>query len=71
MWWRGVCCQEGLAALCANKRLTNRRRSETGEIVFFSAAIDDPHAFRLTSPWTWPLDIRWGRIFGLVRQNYL
>jgi signal peptidase I len=36
------------------------------EIVFFSAAVDDPRAFRLTSPWTWPLDIRWGRIFGLV-----
>jgi signal peptidase I len=37
------------------------------EIIFFSAAVDDPNAFRLTSPWTWPLDIRWGRIFSLVR----
>ena len=37
------------------------------EIIFFSAAVDDPSAFRLTSPWTWPLDIRWGRIFHLVR----
>jgi signal peptidase I len=37
------------------------------EIIFFSAAVDDPNAFRLTSPWTWPFDIRWGRIFGLVR----
>jgi signal peptidase I len=37
------------------------------EIIFFSAAVDDPHAFRLTSPWTWPTDIRWRRIFGLVR----
>jgi signal peptidase I len=36
------------------------------EIVFFSAAVDDPHAFRLTSPWTWPFDVRWSRIFGLV-----
>ncbi len=37
------------------------------EIIFFSAAVDDPNAFRLTSPWTWPFDIRWGRIFKLVR----
>jgi signal peptidase I len=37
------------------------------EIIFFSAAVDDPGAFRLTSPWTWPFDIRWGRIFKLVR----
>jgi signal peptidase I len=37
------------------------------EIIFFSAAVDDPSAFRLTSPWTWPTDIRWGRIFHLVR----
>ena len=37
------------------------------EIIFFSAAVDDPNAFRLTSPWTWPFDIRWRRIFSLVR----
>ena len=37
------------------------------EIIFFSAAVDDPNAFRLTTPWTWPFDIRWGRIFSLVR----
>jgi signal peptidase I len=37
------------------------------EIIFFSAAVDDPQAFRLTSPWTWPFDIRWRRIFSLVR----
>ena len=37
------------------------------EIIFFSAAVDDPGAFRLTSPWSWPFDIRWGRIFSLVR----
>ena len=30
-------------------------------------SVDDPNAFRLTSPWTWPFDIRWGRIFSLVR----
>ena len=37
------------------------------EIIFFSAAVDNPKAFRLTSPWTWPFDIRWGRIFSFVR----
>jgi signal peptidase I len=37
------------------------------EVIFFSAAVDDPSAFRLTSPWTWPMDIRWRRIFSLVR----
>jgi len=37
------------------------------EIIFFSAAVDDPGAFRLTSPWTWPFDIRWARLFHLVR----
>jgi signal peptidase I len=37
------------------------------EIIFFSAAIDEPDAFRWTSPWTWPFDIRWNRIFNLVR----
>jgi signal peptidase I len=37
------------------------------EIVFFSIAVDDPNALRLTSPWTWPFDIRWGRMFHLVR----
>jgi signal peptidase I len=37
------------------------------EIIFFSAAVDDPDAFHLTRPWTWPFDIRWGRIFKLVR----
>jgi signal peptidase I len=37
------------------------------EIVFLSAAVDNPDAFRLTSPWTWPFDIRWNRFFNLVR----
>jgi len=37
------------------------------EIIFFSAAVDDPNAFRLSSPWTWPFGIRWRRIFSLVR----
>ena len=37
------------------------------EIIFFSAAVDEPDAFRWWSPWTWPLDIRWNRFFKLVR----
>jgi signal peptidase I len=37
------------------------------EILFFSMATDDPQAFRLTTPWTWPFDVRWARIFTLVR----
>lgn len=36
-------------------------------IIFFSAAVDDPDAFRIFAPWTWPLDIRWSRFFDLVR----
>ncbi|MCC7250683.1 signal peptidase I [Hyphomicrobium sp.] len=37
------------------------------EIIFFSAAIDEPDAMRWFSPWTWPFDIRWSRFFNLVR----
>jgi signal peptidase I len=37
------------------------------DIIFFSAATDDPGAFRLTSPGRWPFDIRWGRFFHLIR----
>jgi len=37
------------------------------DIIFFSAKVDEPQAFRLTSPWTWPFDIRWNRIFNIVR----
>jgi signal peptidase I len=37
------------------------------EIIFFSAATDDPHALHLTSPWTWPFDIRWPRFFKRIR----
>lgn len=37
------------------------------EIIFFSAAVDEPNALRWTSPWTWPFDIRWNRFFNLVR----
>lgn len=37
------------------------------EIIFFSAAVDEPGALEWTRPWTWPFDIRWGRFFNLVR----
>lgn len=37
------------------------------EIIFFSAAFDDPDAFRVLTPWRWPFDIRWSRFFDLVR----
>ncbi len=37
------------------------------EIIFFSGAFDEPDAFRLLTPWRWPLDIRWDRFFNLVR----
>jgi signal peptidase I len=37
------------------------------EIIFFSAAVDNPNAFRLARPWTWPFDIRWQRFFRIVR----
>lgn len=37
------------------------------EIIFFSAAFDEPEAFRILAPWQWPLDIRWSRFFNLVR----
>ena len=40
------------------------------EIVFFSAAVDDPKAFRLTSPWTWPLDFAGaGSSIWFARRN--
>ena len=37
------------------------------DIIFFSAAVDEPDAFRIWKPWTWPFDIRWRRFFNLVR----
>jgi signal peptidase I len=37
------------------------------EVIFFSAAVDEPGALHWTSPWTWPFDIRWNRFFNLVR----
>jgi signal peptidase I len=37
------------------------------DIIFFSAAVDEPNTFRLTRPWTWPFDIRWNRFFNIIR----
>ncbi|MBL8884278.1 MAG: signal peptidase I [Hyphomicrobium sp.] len=37
------------------------------EIIFFSAKVDEPDAFRWYAPWRWPFDIRWNRFFKLVR----
>ena len=37
------------------------------EVIFFSAAVDEPGAFKWWAPWTWPFDIRWSRFFKLVR----
>ena len=37
------------------------------DIIFFSAAVDEPGSFRLLKPWTWPFDIRWSRFFNIVR----
>jgi signal peptidase I len=37
------------------------------EIIFFSHAGEEPQAFRLTTPWLWPFDIRWSRFFNRVR----
>ena len=36
-------------------------------IIFFSAAVDEPGTFQLLTPWRWPFDVRWSRIFNLVR----
>jgi signal peptidase I len=36
------------------------------EIIFFSGEFDEPDAFRLVTPWTWPWDIRWQRFFNFV-----
>ena len=37
------------------------------EIIFFSAAVDEPDAFSMFKPWTWPFYVRWSRFFNLVR----
>ncbi len=37
------------------------------DIIFFSAAVDEPGRFQLLTPWTWPFDVRWSRILNIVR----
>lgn len=37
------------------------------EIIFFSAAVDEPNALSWTTPWRWPFELRWDRFFKLVR----
>lgn len=37
------------------------------EVIFFSCAADEANRCSLFTPWTWPFDIRWSRIFDLVR----
>ena len=37
------------------------------EIIFFSAAVDEPGAMSWTRPWQWPFYIRWDRFFKIVR----
>jgi signal peptidase I len=37
------------------------------DIIFFSAAVDEPGTFELLKPWRWPFDVRWGRILNIVR----
>ena len=37
------------------------------DLIFFSAAIDEPDGMRWTKPWRWPFDIRWSRFFNIVR----
>ncbi len=37
------------------------------EIIFFACAADEDDRCSLFTPWTWPFDIRWSRIFNLVR----
>ncbi|MEZ5855322.1 MAG: signal peptidase I [Hyphomicrobiaceae bacterium] len=36
------------------------------DLIFFSAAVDEPGAFPLFKPWQWPFDVRWWRIGNLV-----
>lgn len=37
------------------------------DIIFFSCAADEPDRCSIFTPWTWPFDIRWSRIFNIVR----
>jgi signal peptidase I len=37
------------------------------DVIFYSCASDEPGRCSWLTPWTWPGDIRWGRIFDAVR----
>ena len=37
------------------------------DVIFYSCASDEPGRCSWVKPWNWPLDIRWSRIFGVVR----
>ncbi len=37
------------------------------DVIFYSCASDEPGRCSWFAPWTWPVDIRWGRLFDLVR----
>jgi signal peptidase I len=37
------------------------------EVIFYSCASDEEGRCSLFTPWTWPFDIRWSRIFNMVR----
>ena len=37
------------------------------DIIFYSCASDEPGRCSFLTPWSWPFDIRWSRIFNLVR----
>ena len=52
---------------CQSSQIVGPETGAAADIIFFSAAVDEPRAFRLTSPWTWPFDIRWRRVFNIVR----
>ena len=37
------------------------------DVIFYSCASDEPGRCSWLTPWTWPSDIRWSRIFGTVK----
>jgi signal peptidase I len=37
------------------------------DVIFYSCASDEPGRCSWFTPWTWPVDIRWSRIFDRVR----
>jgi signal peptidase I len=37
------------------------------DVIFYSCASDEPGRCSWFTPWTWPVDIRWSRIFNRVR----